>query len=367
MNSIRLPGNSIRNRGRVGEHEFVLTCFPPMTETTHNMTIKRWWMGAGLVACLVTSSISAEAQDQESAPVDETFLLSDDVADEFLLQVEVPLVNVTATILNSFGGYVEDLTADEFTIFEDGIEQEIAFFSHDENVPVSIGILVDVSGSMRYKLQQTLQTAREVAMALSPEDEVFIMTYAEDSNVLTDFTQTGPHIQQIFRGIRTGGDTHQFDAIGLALRMMDNAKHQKKVLVLLTDGFDTESRLTIEDVDELLKQAEVLVYAIGIDDDDLDPEVLRRIRYHVYHYMLARLTDVTGGRAFRIYTGRRYALRSLAEILLEELHQQYTLSYYPTSGSGETSWREIRLRLENSDATVRHRTGYYAGGGFGVE
>ena len=82
---------------------------------------------------------------------------------------------------------------------------------------------------------------------------------------------------------------------------------------------------------------------------------------------MARATDVTGGRAFRIYTGRRYALRSLAEILLEELHQQYTLSYYPTSGRVETSWREIRLRLENPDATVRHRTGYYGGGGLSVE
>jgi len=345
----------------------VLTCFPPMTETIFIMITRRWWFGAGLAACLMASSVLVEAQDQESAPVEAAFLLSDDVADEFLLQVEVPLVNVTATILNSFGGYVEDLIATDFTIFEDGIEQEISFFSHDENVPVSLGILVDVSGSMRYKLQQSLQTAREMAMALSPEDEVFIMTYAEDSNVLTDFTQTGSHIQQIFRGIRTGGDTHQFDAIGLALRMMDNAKHQKKVLLLLTDGFDTQSRLTIEDVDDLLKQAEVLVYAIGIDDDDTDPEVRRRTRYHVYHYMLARLTDVTGGRAFRIYTGRRYALRSLAEILLEELHQQYTLSYYPTSVGIESSWREIRLRLENSDATVRHRTGYYTGGGLGVE
>jgi Ca-activated chloride channel family protein len=331
------------------------------------MTTKRWWIGSGLVACLWAGSVPVEAQDQESPPINNVSPQSEEVADEFRLQVEVPLVNVTATILGPSGEYVEGLTAADFTIFEDGIEQQISFFSHDRSVPISLGILVDVSGSMQHKLQQSLQTAREVAMALSPEDEVFIVTYAEDSNVLTDFTETGSHIQQIFRGIRTGGDTHQFDAIGLALRMMENAKHQKKVLLLLTDGFDTQSRLTIEEVDDLLKQAEVLVYAIGIDDDDTDPEVRRRTRYHVYHYMLARLTDVTGGRAFRIYTGRRYALQSLAEILLEELHQQYTLSYYPTSGSFETSWREIRLRLENPDATVRHRTGYYSGGGLSVE
>jgi Ca-activated chloride channel family protein len=283
-------------------------------------------------------------------------------ADEFRLQVAVELVNVTATVLDPGGEYVRDLTEEDFTVYEDGVPQEIAFFSHDQSVPVSLGILVDVSGSMRHKLQQSLQVAREVAMALSPQDEVFISTYADDSNVLTDFTSTGPHIPELFRGVRTGGDTHQFDALGLALRMMENAQHQKKVLLLLSDGFDTNSRLNIEDVDELLKRSEVLVYAIGIDDDDTDPEVRRRTRYHVYHYMLARLTDVTGGRAFRIYTGRRYALQSLAEIMLEELHQQYTLSYYPGSGTIDPDlWRDIRVEVTNPIATVRHRTGYYPG------
>jgi Ca-activated chloride channel family protein len=303
--------------------------------------------------CLSFLVVPAVAQAPLTAPAQRP-----DAVDEFRLQVEVELVNVTATVLDLEGQYVEGLESDDFTVFEDGVEQEIAFFSHDQRVPVSLGILVDVSGSMRHKLQQSLQVAREVAMALSPQDEVFILTYADDSNVLTDFTRTGPHIQQIFRGVRTGGDTHQFDALGIALRMMENAEHQKKVLLMLSDGFDTRSRLSIEDVDELLKRSEVLVYAIGIDDDDSDPEVRRRTRYHVYHYMLARLTDVTGGRAFRIYTGRRYALQSLAEILLEELHQQYTLSYYPT-GSVDPAWREIQLRLSDPTATIRHRTGYY--------
>ena len=325
-------------------------------------------MLAGFPAFLLVMSGDALSQDPEAAPTAEVSLEStDDLTDQFRLQVEVPLVNVTATVLDATGGYVQGLTVDDFTVFEDGREQSVSFFSHDQSVPVSLGILVDVSGSMKHKLQQSLQTAREVAMALSPEDEVFVITYAEDSNVLTDFTQTSDEIQQIFRGVRTGGDTHQFDAIGLGLRMMENARHQKKVLLLLSDGFDTKSRLTIEEIDELLKESEVLVYAIGIDDDDEDPEVRQRTRYHVYHYMLARLTDVTGGRAFRIYTGRRYALQSLAEILLEELHQQYTLSYYPSGGSFDNAWREIRLRLNDPAATVRHRTGYYGSGGLTVE
>jgi Ca-activated chloride channel family protein len=305
------------------------------------------------LACLMWSGLSV-AQTTPNPQVSEE---AGDAA-QFQLAVEVELVNVTATVLDTQGRYVEGLTVDDFKIFEDGIEQEISFFSHDQRVPVSMGILVDTSGSMRHKLQQALQTARELAMALSPEDEVFVITFSNGSDVLTDFTPTGPDLPQIFRGVRSGGETAAFDAIGLGLEMMEHARHDKKILLLITDGFDTRSRLRAEDIDELLKRSQVLVYAIGIDDDDTDPEVARRTRYHVYHYMLTLLTDVTGGRAFRLYTGRRYALRSLAEVLLEELHQQYTLSYYP-SGPTNEDWREIRVNLDRPDATIRHRGGYY--------
>jgi Ca-activated chloride channel family protein len=199
-------------------------------------------------------------------------------------------------------------------------------------------------------------------MALSTQDEVFLMTFAEDMDVLTDFTTTGSEISELFRGVRTGGDTHQFDSLALGIRMMENARHQKKVLLLISDGFDSGSRIEAEEAEEMLKRAEVLVYAIGIDDDDNDPEVMRRTRYHVYHYMLNRLSDLTGGLAFRVYTGRRFALRSLSDLLLEELHQQYTLGYYPTNPTTDADWREIEVQLRTSDLPVRHRPGYYGPG-----
>ncbi len=305
--------------------------------------------------CLLWGGISsgqtpAQVSSQDAGGVEE--------AAQFQLAVEVELVNVVATVLDGQGRYVEGLTGDDFNIFENGVEQEISFFSHDQRVPVSMGILVDTSGSMRHKLQQSLQIARELAMALSPADEVFVISFSNNSDVLTEFTSSGPELPEIFRGVRSGGETAAFDAIGLGLEMMEAAEHDKKILLLITDGFDTRSKLRSEDIDELLKRNQVLVYAIGIDDDDSDPEVMRRTRYHVYHYMLALLTDVTGGRAFRLYTGRRYALRSLAEILLEELHQQYTLSYYPTS-LADKDWREISVDLDHPGATVRHRGGYY--------
>ncbi len=318
------------------------------------MTKTYFQVVAALVGLLWGGALSAQTPQQGSP------LAADGVeqAAQFELAVEVELVNVVATVLDGQGRYVEGLTADDFSIYEDGVRQEVSFFSHDQQVPVSMGILVDTSGSMRHKLQQSLQVARELAMALSPADEVFVVSFSNNSKVLTEFTTVGPELPEIFRGVRSGGETAAFDAIGLALEMMESSQHDKKILLLITDGFDTRSKLRPEDIDELLRRNQVLVYAIGIDDDDSDPEVMRRTRYHVYHYMLALLTDVTGGRAFRLFTGRRYALRSLAEILLEELHQQYTLSYYPR-GLVDESWRDIQVDLDRADATVRHRGGYY--------
>ncbi len=325
------------------------------------MTNQYRWILVGALVCLLGAGVFATGQ---SLPVSQQSTSDGNpqrVPDQFRLSVEVELVNVTATVLDQEGKYVGGLTETDFTIFEDGVEQEISFFSHDLRVPISMGILVDTSGSMRHKLQQSLQTARELAQALSDDDEVFIIGFDNNVKVLQNFTRNGPHIQQTLRGIRSRGETAAFDAIGLGLEMMEAAKHDKKILLMITDGFDTKSKLKADDIDEMLKRAEVLVYAIGIDDDDDDPEVRRRTRYHIYHYMLARLTGVTGGRAFRLFTGRRYALRSLAEVLLEELHQQYTLSYYPSSGPVDTSWREIEVELEHPGATIRHRGGYYVG------
>ena len=326
------------------------------------MTNQYRWILVGTLVCFLGGGLLAADQSLPVSQQSASDARPQQVPDQFRLSVEVELVNVTATVLNQEGKYVEGLTENDFKIFEDGVEQEISFFSHDLRVPVSMGILVDTSGSMRHKLQQSLQTARELAQALSDEDEVFIIAFDNNVKVLSTFTQNRPHVQQALRGIRARGETAAFDAIGLGLEMMEAAEHDKKILLMITDGFDTKSKLKADDIDEMLRRAEVLVYAIGIDDDDDDPEVRRRTRYHIYHYMLARLTGVTGGRAFRLFTGRRYALRSLAEILLEELHQQYTLSYYPTSGPVDTSWREIEVELEHPGATVRHRGGYYVGG-----
>jgi Ca-activated chloride channel family protein len=337
----------------------------PLTSGQMNQRRHVWILTIGLfVLCAGVVTIAAHPQQttpQQTQQNAEPQAPPTDPQDpRYKLNVQVELVNVVATVLDEQGKYMDGLKLDDFQVFEDGKEQKISFFSHDLRVPISVGVLIDNSGSMRHKLQQALQTVREIALALGPQDEMFVMSFNSDVEVRHHFTPNMQEIQRSMRDIKAGGETAAYDAIQMGIDEMKMAKHNKKILLLVTDGFDTKSHINSTQVEDILKRAEVLVYAIGIDDDDDDPLVLRRTRYHIYHYMLGRLTSISGGRAFRLFTGRNYALNSLAQVLLEELHQQYTLSYYPTSERDKNAWRQIDVKVKKSGSQIRHRTGYYA-------
>lgn len=268
-----------------------------------------------------------------------------------MLSVDVEVVNVTATVIDGSGRHVEGLIANDFQLLEDGREQKVAFFSHDIQ-PVSIGVLIDISGSLQDKLRQGVEVVNEIAGTLSSADEMFIITFNSRAEVRQKFTSNRDEIQASLRNIRASGETAVFDAISLGLREMENARHKKRILLLLTDGFDTRSKIKAGQAEDLLKRSGILVYAIGIDDNDNDPRIRKRPRYHIYEYMLGKLTSAGSGRLIRLYTGYDYDLRRLAEDLLSELHQEYTLGYYPDEGPENTSWRSIEVRVTRPGARV---------------
>jgi len=276
----------------------------------------------------------------------------------FSISANVNLVNITATVLDERGTYVDGLKQEDFQILEDGVEQKISFFSHDRRIPVSVGVMVDISGSMRHKLQQALQTAREISLALSEQDEMFLLTFNTDVEMRQRLTSNKALVERSLQGIRTSGDTSVYDAIEMGLNEMKSAHNAKKIMVLISDGFDSRSKRTLPEVEEMLKRAETEVYAIGIDDDENDPLVVVQPLYHIYHYMLNDIATISGGRVFRLFTGRSYALDALAMVLMEELHQQYLLSYYPAD-SANKGFRKVEVKVAQLKGEVRHRTGYY--------
>ncbi|MBI4454303.1 MAG: VWA domain-containing protein [Acidobacteria bacterium] len=310
---------------------------------------------AGIVVSAHTLAQSPQVQSSPAENPPPTAPL----AAPYKFTAEVDVVSVRATVLDERGRYRDDLKAEDFRIFEDGQEQKVSFFSHDLRVPVSVGILVDASGSMKYKIQHALQTVREIGLALWPQDEMFLVSFNSDVQVRHRFTSDAEKIERPLRDIKAGGETVMYDAIGKAMQEMRAAKHGKKILLLITDGFDTRSRITSTVVEEMLKRSDVLLYAIGIDDDENDPSTRLRTRYHIYHHAFNRLTAVSGGRAFRMFTGRTSAIQLIAQQLVNELHQQYTLGYYPTSRPGGNDWRQVEVKMNRPTSQVWYRPGYY--------
>jgi Ca-activated chloride channel family protein len=316
-------------------------------------------LGIAVLFALPVVSIHLLGQEPAASQTPASSSVPANGNDPVRVNVSVDLVNVAATVKDGNGKYVDNLKAENFTVMEGGVEQKVSFFSHDTQANLSIGVLIDTSGSMRHKLQQALQTVREVSLALGPQDEMFVITFSDDVDIRQKFTKNPQDIQRTLTGIRSGGETAVYDALDVGMKEMQRAKNGKRILLLVSDGYDTRSKINMDQALDRLKRSQLQLYAIGIDDDDNDPLVLRQPRYHVYLFMLGELTGASGGQTFRMYTGRSYALDSIAAIILEEVHQQYTLGYYPTTPK-DGSWRTLQVKVDRAGAAIRSRSGYYA-------
>src|SRR6266571_6150890 len=227
------------------------TTMPPKSELTMNARNYVWIFTIVFLCVLCAGVVSIAAHPQQNPTQENTQAPpppTDPQDPRFKLNVEVELVNITATVLDEQGKYMDGLKLEDFQVFEDGQEQKISFFSHDLRVPISVGVLIDNSGSMRHKLQQALQTVREIALALGPQDEMFVMSFNSDVEVRHHFTPNMQEIQRSMRDIKAGGETAAYDAIQMGIEEMKTAKYNKKILLMVTDGFDTKSHINATQV-----------------------------------------------------------------------------------------------------------------------
>src|SRR2546425_1973418 len=178
------------------------------------------WAGAMLIA----AQDPAQAPSQGNPPPQTPQSAVNPQDPRYKLNVEVELVNVTATVLDESGKYMDGLKLEDFQVFENGDEQKISFFSHDLRVPISVGVLVDCSGSMRHKLQQALQTVREIALALSPQDEMFVISLNSDVDIRQPFTANMQVLQRSLREIKSGGENAAYDAIQMRMEQRRSAQ-----------------------------------------------------------------------------------------------------------------------------------------------
>src|SRR3989454_10358316 len=180
------------------------------------------------------------------------------------LRVDVALVNVVATVTDETGHYISDLTDHDLVVLEDGKEQKIAHFSQSNDLPVSMGVLLDSSGSMERKIGTATTAVERFIRSIHKDDDVFLMTFANRPFLRQGFTDDRERLARALRRVVVGGGTALYDALDEGLQKIKRGKHEKKAILLITDGEDTSSYATFEQAKALVRESEFFVYCLGI-------------------------------------------------------------------------------------------------------
>jgi Ca-activated chloride channel family protein len=272
------------------------------------------------------------------------------------LKVAVDLVLVPVTITDPMNRLVTGLEKDNFQLFEGNSKEEIKSFS-SEDAPVSLGVIFDSSGSMSSKMDRAKDAVTEFFKTANPQDEFFIVTVSDEPEMVAGFTSSVDEIQDKLMYTVPQKRTALLDAIYMGISKMRQAKYPKKALLIISDGGDNHSRYTENEIKALVKEADIMVYAIGIYDryyqsqeEKLGPQ------------LLGDISELTGGRAFTVENPND--LGDVATKIGVELRNQYVLGYRPSKGVRDGKWRKIKVKLMPPKGLpplrVYARTGYYA-------
>ena len=338
-------------------------------------------------AVLATAALQSSAQEPTAQRQD---------GGGFRFRTGVELINVSVTVSDASGRYVPGLRQDDFVLYEDGVEQPITHFSN-ERVPVSLGLVVDTSGSMDGEKWEHARDAldRFVLELLGPDDEVFLYTFSNFPNLIEDWTSDRSRLSRSMRRIIPRGGTAMYDTLLEAVPLAEKGQNRKKAIVVISDGNDTNSSATVQEVTHLIRDTELMVYAIGIDGASstrsnpfgtrppvrlpfpfpgtrrrpfpslpLQPpwggssgSGSRRTTDRVNAAALRELTDDSGGRTEIVRNSQD--LDPATAGIANELSQQYFLAY-PAAAKKDGRWHDIRVEVRDRRYSVRARRGYMA-------
>lgn len=273
-----------------------------------------------------------------------------------LIKSDVKLVLVPVSVTDPNERFVTGLSRDNFQIFEGKTPQEIQNFSR-EDVPVSVGIILDVSGSMGDKVDRLRDAVTQFCEAANPQDEFFLITFSDAPRLAVDFTNSSNEIEKELVFTQPKGRTSLLDAIHMGLRKMKDAHYGKKALLVVSDGGDNHSRYGEREVKGLARESDVMIYSIGLFDRSVPtPEEL------LGPALLSEVTDATGGRNYTLDNPNE--MPAVARHIGMELRTQYVLAYKPKDPVHDGRFRKIRVKLmlprKFSFLRAHAKTGYYA-------
>lgn len=277
------------------------------------------------------------------------------------LKSQVELVALHVTVTDARGQFVPNLTKSNFEVFENKVRQTLSFFSNSD-IPVTMGLVIDNSGSMREKRTQVSAAAMAFVNSSNPQDEAFVVNFNDEYYLDTagDFTSDRKNLDEALNRIDARGMTALYDAVIGSLDHLKKGHKDKRVLLLITDGDDDASRETFEDAIKAAVKSDAAIYAIGVFSVEDRKSEGRMVRHSVK--TLTELAQATGGRAYFPQTLDQ--VTPVCEQVARDIRNQYTLGYYPSNEARDGTFRSVQVKLiapkGMKHLVVRTRVGYYA-------
>jgi Ca-activated chloride channel homolog len=344
-----------------------------------NTSFGRFWPGLGLGALIVLVFCSfqlavfpqdkKEAQPQErrrqTKPELESRIPQEATAPDrgYTIGVSVDMVVMYTSVFDKQGHFVAGIKKDNFKLFEDGVQQTLSSFSQ-EDVPVNMGILLDLSGSMRGKIDQVNKAALAFIRASNPRDQVFLIGFNDEVELLQDYTSDIDEITDALENTVVTGGTALYDSIYLGIQKAQAGSRPKKAVVVITDGEDRDSYYKLDELLAKVQEADVQVFSVGFLDDVPDKGLFGRwskTAPEKARDALLRIAEETGGKAF--FPTKLTDIHTIVTEIATDLRSQYSLAYLSSNAARDGTFRRVKIELGGQGITnisVRYRRGYYA-------
>jgi Ca-activated chloride channel family protein len=275
-----------------------------------------------------------------------------------VFETGIEIINLNVSVTDVSNRYVTDLKAADFAVFEDGIRQELTLFNH-ENLPISLSVLIDSSASMDEKIDVARGAATRFIKTLRPEDVAQVVQFNDRATTLQDFTSDQQALADAISRIQTSGPTALHNAMYVALKDLQKQKRnelRRRAVVLLSDGEDTASLVSDEQLLDLARKTEINIYAISLRQKHASD----RQKFSQATHLLTALTQDTGGQVH--FPNSLSELDSVYDRIAEELRTQYSLGYVSSNKRSDGKWRRIVVRVPTrQELQVRHKLGYFGG------